>query len=161
MKTSPRLSGLCFSALSQLARHARCGFPKGNYSWSQPAPANPPQCLGEVGCCQAGCHDRDTGILSWVAQQVPPYCQPANAALILKSFFVFLQMLGSLGQRFSICRRLPEQVTLPYTCTIPHSLQGSQPQRAGDSGDLSNSFFPFAVRPSVTAAVRLKPWDTP
>lgn len=33
---------------------------------------------------------------------------------VLKNFFVFVQMLGSLEQRFSICRRLPEQVTLPH-----------------------------------------------
>jgi len=149
--------GLCVSALSQLARRARRGSPRGNSSWPQPAPADPPWCLGVVGCCPAGCRGGDTGIMSWLAQQVPPYRQPRVVLSVLKSFFVSLQMLGSLGQRFSICRRLPEQVTLPSACTIPHSLQGSRPRRAGDLVDLSISFFPFAVRPSVTVAGRLQP----
>lgn len=113
-------------------------------------------CLGEVGCCQPGTPGSCRG---WHSRSLPT-ASLHTLLSVLKSFFVFLQMLGSLEQRFSICRRLPEQVTLPYTCTIPHPLQGSQPWRAGHSVDLSISFFPFAVRPSVTVAGRLKPRDT-
>lgn len=53
---------------------------------------------------------------------------------VLKSFFVFLQMLGSLGQRFSICQRLPEQVTLAlylYRTSLHAELTAVKSRRLG------------------------------
>lgn len=49
---------------------------------------------------------------------------PEQRCSVLKSFFVSPQMLGSLGQRFSICQQLLEQVThtMSVLCLIPYQV---------------------------------------
>lgn len=65
-------------------------------------------CPGAGGCC---------GTRALVGSMAPEqHCS------VLKHFFVSPQMLGSLGQRFSICQRLLEQVThtMSVPCLIPY-----------------------------------------
>lgn len=123
---------------------AHCGSPKGtgSYSRSQSAPTVPPQCLGSWAAVQSAV--TEMGVLSWLPWQVLPATNLHVLLPVLKSFFVFLQMWGSLGQRFSTCQRLLEQVT-PHI-PVPRFPQGLQLWRAGGSVDLSISFVLFSLK---------------
>lgn len=101
----------------------------------------------------------EMGVLSWLPWQVLPATNLHVLLSLLKSFFVFLQMWGSLGQRFSTCQRLPEQVT-PHV-PVPRFPQGLQLWRTGGSVDLSVSFVLFSLKTKCNSCWEAEPWDTP
>lgn len=131
MQTSPWLSGLCFSALSKQAKCAHCGFPKGKLFLIPASTHRPhtPSARGVAAVTLGAVTGTRGSRHAWHSRSLPTTSLHVPLA-VLKSFFVFVQMLGSLGQRFSICRRLLEQVTLPH---IPVSYL--TPYRAHSHGE--------------------------
>lgn len=110
---------------------------------------------GVVGCCHPGCRDRDTGIFLWLAQQVPPYRQPAHAALRTEELLCFSPDVGQPGTEIFNMPAITGAGNSPlylYRTSSPTGLTATESRRLGRFKHLLFSFCRKTKRSSCWEA---------